>query len=35
MSYRAKFRHLATTAAALALLHGAPLQAQSYQGADA
>lgn len=35
MSYRVKFRHLATTAAALALLHGAPLQAQSYQGADA
>lgn len=35
MSYRAKFRHLATTAAALALLHGAPLQARSYQGADA
>lgn len=35
MSYRAKIRQLATTAAALALLHGAPLQAQSYQGADA
>ncbi|MGY8973015.1 MAG: preprotein translocase subunit YajC [Sphingomonadales bacterium] len=35
MSYRVKFRHFATTAAALALLHGAPLQAQSYQGADA
>lgn len=35
MSYRVKFRHLATTAAAVALLHGAPLQAQSYQGADA
>ena len=35
MRYRVKFRHLATTAAALALLHGAPLQAQSYQGADA
>lgn len=35
MSHRVKFRHLATTASALALLHGAPLQAQSYQGADA
>lgn len=35
MTHRVKFRHLATTAAALAVLHGAPLQAQSYQGADA